>query len=68
MADAVVDGETGLLVRPDDAEALAAALRRLRDDPALRRELGRRARAKALREFSVDRMARAYEALYREIA
>jgi len=68
VADAVVDGETGLLVRPDDAEALAAALRRLRDDPALRRELGRRARAKALREFSVDRMARAYEALYREIA
>jgi glycosyltransferase involved in cell wall biosynthesis len=68
VADAVVDGETGLLVPPDDAEALAAALRRLRDDPELRGELGRRARAKALAEFSVERMARGYEAVYREVA
>ena len=68
VADAVVDGETGLLVPPDDAEALAASLRRLRDDPELRRRLGAQAREKALREFSVERMARAYEALYREIA
>ena len=67
VADAVVQGETGLLVPPDNAVALAEALRMLRDDPGLRRELGRRGREKALAQFSTARMARAYEALYEEI-
>jgi glycosyltransferase involved in cell wall biosynthesis len=34
------DGETGLLVAPDDPEALAAGIRRIMDDPALARRLG----------------------------
>lgn len=42
-----VVGEAGILVEPDDPEALAAALRRLVDDPAHREELGRAARARA---------------------
>jgi glycosyltransferase involved in cell wall biosynthesis len=37
--------QTGLVVPPGDAAALAAALRRLRDDPALRRRLGAAGRA-----------------------
>jgi rhamnosyl/mannosyltransferase len=45
--------ETGLLVPPRDAAALAAAMARLLDDGALREELGRRARERALREFSM---------------
>jgi glycosyltransferase involved in cell wall biosynthesis len=36
VPEVVRDGETGLLVDPGDARALAAALARLRDDPALR--------------------------------
>ncbi len=40
----VADGETGLLVPPNDADALATALARLLDDPALRRRMGRTAR------------------------
>lgn len=48
----VVDhGVTGLLVPVDDAPALGDALRVLGDDPARRAEMGRAARAKALREF-----------------
>ncbi len=39
-AEAVVDGETGFVVPPADPAALAAALLRLAQDPALRRKLG----------------------------
>jgi glycosyltransferase involved in cell wall biosynthesis len=41
--DVVRDGENGLLFAEGDAGALAAALRRLRDDPGLRARLGERA-------------------------
>jgi glycosyltransferase involved in cell wall biosynthesis len=67
VSEAVIDGETGLLVPPNDARALAGAVRRLRDDPELRRTMGHRARARALEEFSLSRMVRAYEALYAEV-
>ncbi|MFM7225251.1 MAG: glycosyltransferase, partial [Actinomycetota bacterium] len=51
------DGEDGLLVAPGDPAALAAALRRLRDDPALRVRLGTRAREVAAESWSWDRSA-----------
>lgn len=46
VRDVLRDGETGLLVPPGDAAALAAAIRRLTADPELRRRLGRSARAR----------------------
>jgi glycosyltransferase involved in cell wall biosynthesis len=45
--DLVTDGDNGLLVPPGDAPALAAAIRRLMDDPALARRMGERSRARA---------------------
>jgi len=42
----------GLVVPRDDAEALATALGRVLDDPALRRRLGERARARVEEGFS----------------
>ena len=54
LADLVRDGETGLLCEPGDAAALAAALLRLADDPALRARLGRAARAHVLRHHTWD--------------
>jgi 1,2-diacylglycerol 3-alpha-glucosyltransferase len=44
-AKGIVDEETGLVFRNRDAQALAAALRRLSGDAALRRRLGERAQA-----------------------
>jgi glycosyltransferase involved in cell wall biosynthesis len=55
IPEIVVDGETGLLVPPDDAGALAIALRRVLDDPA---DYGDAGRARARSEFSVERMTR----------
>ncbi|GAB3321597.1 hypothetical protein GCM10027451_43310 [Geodermatophilus aquaeductus] len=65
LREVVVDGETGLLVPPDDPGALAAALRRLLDDPALRTELGAAARIRARRDFSVRSMSTRYDEHYR---
>ncbi|WP_435737643.1 glycosyltransferase [Cellulosimicrobium sp. PMB13] len=47
LLDSVVDGRTGLLVPPRDPGALAAALRRIADDPALGERLGSAARVRA---------------------
>lgn len=53
IGDVIRDGETGLLVPPGDATALAAALRRVITDPGLRGRLGREARRLAQAEFDV---------------
>src|SRR4051812_3962751 len=47
-AEQVIDGETGLLVAPGDADALGAALCRLTRDPDLRARLGQAGRHRAL--------------------
>jgi glycosyltransferase involved in cell wall biosynthesis len=46
-----------MIVPPDDLDALTAALDRLLADPALRGDLGGRARRRAARDFGVRRMA-----------
>jgi glycosyltransferase involved in cell wall biosynthesis len=65
IAEAVTDQETALLVAPKDASALAAAIRRLLDDPALAGRLGREARAQAERKFGRDAMIARMEAVFR---
>jgi len=57
--EAVVDGQTGLVVdRPHDAAAVADALAKLLDDPDLRQSLGKEARRRAVAEFDYDQLAR----------
>jgi glycosyltransferase involved in cell wall biosynthesis len=65
IPEVVTDGVDGLLVPPSDSTALAAALRTLLGDPALRRRLGTAARARALRDYAITTMADRYERLYR---
>lgn len=55
--EVVVDGETGLLVRPRDAAALQEALGCLLAEPDLRRRYGLAGRARYLRCFTSARMA-----------
>jgi glycosyltransferase involved in cell wall biosynthesis len=54
----VRDGETGLVVPPDDQPALVAALRRLVDAPELRRRLGAAASALAARDLDAEKNMR----------
>jgi glycosyltransferase involved in cell wall biosynthesis len=65
--EAVEDGASGLLVPPRDAAALAAALRRLLADAALRASMGARGRQRAQAEFSLTRVNADTIALYREL-
>jgi glycosyltransferase involved in cell wall biosynthesis len=54
IPEIVADGHTGLLVPPDDPEALRAALQRVLAEPG---SLGTAGRERARRQFSVERMA-----------
>ncbi|WP_281016254.1 MULTISPECIES: glycosyltransferase family 4 protein [unclassified Minwuia] len=55
IPELVRDGETGLLVPPDDPQALAAALSRMLRDPAARKAMGQAGEARVRSAFDLDR-------------
>jgi glycosyltransferase involved in cell wall biosynthesis len=67
VTDAVVDGQTGMVVAIDDAAPLVGALRALEADPRLRSRLGRAgreaARSKFRQEVVIERLTALYETL-----
>jgi len=65
--EALIDGETGLLVPPGDSGAIATAVARLLDDRELATRLGRAARNLISTRFSVEQMVRSTEDLYMEL-
>jgi UDP-glucose:(heptosyl)LPS alpha-1,3-glucosyltransferase len=66
VRELIEDGRTGLLIEAEP-DAIAARLRRLAADPALRSRLGAAARDSAL-EFSWQAMVDKHHALYRRLA
>jgi glycosyltransferase involved in cell wall biosynthesis len=64
LPELVVDGVTGRLVRPDDPDALAAAITALINDPALRRAWGEAGRRRAEEHYGVDRFRAGVRDLY----
>jgi glycosyltransferase involved in cell wall biosynthesis len=67
LAHAVVEGRTGLLVSPEDPDALARALARVIEDPALRESLGDAGPGRVAEGFLAEQMVEAYESLYFEV-
>lgn len=65
--EVVTDGVDGLLIPPRNAEALARAIARLQDDPALAVRLGAAAREKALARFDERIVVADTLAVYREL-
>jgi glycosyltransferase involved in cell wall biosynthesis len=57
----IVDTQTGLLIEPDDASALAAAMKRFVEQPHLVRALGQKAGDHVQTQFTVGKMAAAFE-------
>lgn len=54
--ETTIDGENGFLVPPKHADALADAMMRLIDDPALRRRMGQRSREIAEAKYDVHKV------------
>lgn len=54
VPEVAIDGETGLVVAPEDDDALERAIRRLIDDPELCARLGKAGRERVQREFNPD--------------
>jgi alpha-maltose-1-phosphate synthase len=64
IPEVVDDGQTGLLVPPDDEAGLAEAINALVGDPTRAAGLGRRGRERVLGEFSWDKIAAQTAGLY----
>lgn len=62
--EAIIDGETGLIVSPSNPHDLAEAMGRLAKEPTLRRRFGAAALARQKRKFSLKRCLEGYERVY----
>jgi len=67
IPEIVIDGVTGLLVPMGDAAAMASAICRLLENPALARRMGQRGRQRALEQFTIEHTAEQAQALYDEL-
>ena len=57
ITDAIIDGETGVLVEKGDVYALASAMLSLANDPSIRKKMGESAKQRALEKFHQQRLS-----------
>jgi glycosyltransferase involved in cell wall biosynthesis len=67
VRDAVVEGETGFLIRPDDVSGFEAALLRLAAGPELVSQLGEAGRRRYEARFTVEQMVSSYLDLFQRL-
>ncbi|HET8563629.1 MAG TPA: glycosyltransferase family 4 protein [Candidatus Binatia bacterium] len=67
LAEIVIDTDTGFLVPPKDAEALAEAIRQLSNKTSMAEIMGSRAADRVQQHFTMEQMARKNEAYYYEL-
>lgn len=66
-AETVVDGETGFLIPPRDAGAIAQRVCALLQDAELRKRLSANARRRVLENYTIDEYTAGHEQLYRQV-
>jgi glycosyltransferase involved in cell wall biosynthesis len=67
LPEAVLDGETGILVATEDVAALRDAIASLLESKSLRQRMGEAGRERMQNEFSIDTMADKHVALYEAV-
>jgi glycosyltransferase involved in cell wall biosynthesis len=63
----IEDGVSGLLIRPADAEELAAKINLLLQDEEKRNQMGRAGTVRIKKDFNLDKMISAYYRLYTKL-
>jgi glycosyltransferase involved in cell wall biosynthesis len=67
LPEVVIHKKTGLLVKPEDSDALAESICFLLDHPDRAIQMGQAGRRRAIKQFTFDRYVNAYDALYQKL-
>jgi glycosyltransferase involved in cell wall biosynthesis len=67
VLDVIEDEKDGLVVEKGNAEALALEIKRLMDEPELAKSIAENARKKVVKEYSVEKFAKATADLYKKL-
>lgn len=65
--DTVIDGKNGFMIPIKDSDALAAALKKLIDNPELRQTMGRNAREFAVNKFNINDVIKVHLDVYKKL-
>ena len=67
LPEAVLDGETGIIVPPGDVDSLSKAITYLVDNPEIRKKMGEAGRKRVEANFSIEQNVRKTEEVYLDV-